>query len=48
VNGLKARLDALRGSTTRKNLDVRAVAALTANPGYQRRSVLDAAGTAAR
>ncbi|MFD1364414.1 hypothetical protein [Actinoplanes sichuanensis] len=44
MNELKARLDALRGSPKRKNLDARAIAALTANPGCQRRSVLDAAG----
>jgi hypothetical protein len=44
VNELKARLDALRGSGERKNLDARALSALTANPACHRRSVLDAAG----
>lgn len=41
---LKARLDALRGSAKRRGLDARGIAALTANPGCRRRSLLDAAG----
>ncbi|MFI7306993.1 hypothetical protein ACIBM8_27625 [Micromonospora aurantiaca] len=44
MNDLKARLDALRGSEERRKLNARGLAALTANPGCQRRSVLDAAG----
>ncbi|GAA2391982.1 hypothetical protein [Dactylosporangium salmoneum] len=44
MHDLKTRLDMLRGSEKRKNLNARSIAALTANPGCRRRSVLDAAG----
>jgi hypothetical protein len=41
---LEARLAALRGSAAARSLDARALAALAANPGCDRRAVLDAAG----
>jgi hypothetical protein len=41
---LEARLAALRGGAAARSLDARALAALAANPGCDRRAVLDAAG----
>lgn len=44
MNELKVRLDVLRGSSKRRRLDARAIAALTSNPGCYRRALLDGAG----
>ncbi|WP_152627149.1 hypothetical protein [Streptacidiphilus melanogenes] len=41
---LETRLAALRGGAAARNMDARALAALAANPGCDRRAVLDAAG----
>ncbi|RAG86718.1 hypothetical protein DN069_04805 [Streptacidiphilus pinicola] len=41
---LEARLAALRGDAAARSMDARALAALAANPGCDRRAVLDAAG----
>ncbi|MEX5635617.1 hypothetical protein [Parafrankia sp. FMc2] len=40
----EARLDLIRGSAARRRHDARTIAALTRNPGCNRRAVLDAAG----
>ncbi|MFD0782334.1 hypothetical protein ACFQZ8_00015 [Micromonospora azadirachtae] len=41
---LTARLDALRGSTDRHDIDARAISAIVRNPGCDRRNLLDVAG----